>query len=622
MDTKTIKRNHRPFSLRWQTMLCWACGLLLLSPGMAWAFRVGTLDVQSEPGKPFMAQFAVFPEPGEKMTDLHMGSRSDYRLLGLRYLEASTGFKVTLKGSGKEYRAVVTSAAPTPRENFDLVLTVASDQQTRFPQFSVDWLTQAKSTAPSTAPAPATAPIVPAVTGNTTARAPVPAETPKPSLHLPSPVPTEKLKPLPRTSQVPNETLMAAKPVPAPNEMPKVAKSVPVPNETPMAAKPAPVPNEIPKTAKPAPVPNEMPKAAKPAPVPNEMPMAAKPAPVPNEMPMAAKPAPLPVETPKALARTLGPGETLASALHTQRAAETQKPALHAPVPVIEVVENTSVSRPRVGNSVEGVKGINATSVLKNSVPVAPVPAIVTNVPVATGDPVPLRQMRGDTSEKGQPNLEEMKTLEKRIAQLEDTVGRPVTPVEEIASNTLQQQRLEEMEQRIKNLEQALSVRRTAGNTATATTAASTTTRRSGESLPLISQKAVLSESSSRPEIVADADATERNTRFQAWMERLHGYGNTPWWTLGIVSLLILLWKGYRNGQDLAGDISVRKRPGRASQYRATNSRSDNKGFPRSMEPSFSSAATLYPVSDLDEAVGEVIIRKAAVANEWPGSKS
>ncbi|MBF0177137.1 MAG: hypothetical protein HQL63_09875 [Magnetococcales bacterium] len=501
-----IERNPRGFFSYFQKMLPMFPVVLgggLLFPGGASAFQVGSLNVLSEPGKPFQAQFAIFPEPGEKMADLHMGSQSDYRLLGLRYLDASANFHVALKGSGEQMRAVLTSATPPPRGNFDLVLTVSSDRQTRFPQFSVDW------EKPSFA-SPAS----------------VQAAKPPPR-HLPVANP---VKPTTKNLDQEIEVVEVSTPVHS-SQQGKRANVVEV--STPVRS-------------------SQQGKMANTAP--------------PGDIPTLSHDSP-PLHQVR---------ETLKKALQDVTSLQTQLPHLATKF------EETKSSLHQMESRLKKLEE-------RSDAPIAPLAGSVT-------------------------------TLEKRVAQLEDSVGRPVRPDEEVAKDDPRQQRLDDLERRIKDLELTRTSR--------------------ADRVPVMPKPAspdgvgeVRSGSSALPvKVTANPLHQEESSGFttqepakifMTWLDRLRHYGNTPWWIIGIVSALILLWRGYRSNRDLGGKISVRKRPSRPPRFRSSAAgRSEHKDLPRSVEPSFSSAAALYPPSDLDEAVGDVIIRKATVANEWPSGKT
>ncbi|MBF0424987.1 MAG: hypothetical protein HQL66_04095 [Magnetococcales bacterium] len=574
----------------------WVGGVLLLAPGSALAFRVGTLEVKSDPGKPFVAEFPIRAESGEKITELHMGNGSDYRLLGLRFLEGSTDYQVTLKGSGENLRGVISGTGAPPRQGFDLVLTISSDQQTRFPQFSVDWGSGKDGAAKEGA----------ATKGGTTA--PPPASTSRPAAAPAVPV-TDTTKPAARQAAPSDGGTQSSASRGASGKDKGSVKTTrdTVPTTAVEVVEDSSLSSKGRKVNPVAGV--EGIDSASSTPPPVRAPVAPPKGGTGGKVANSAAPPPADLPSPRQVRESTERGTQHPP---TPPAPADERMTRHAspsnPAPPLVVVQK---------GAQQGVPSSPEQTTLLQA-----------QIEEARGALRLVEVRLKKLEERPDPAAGHSVNLEKRIAQLEDAVGRPVSQEEEIASENQRLQRMEEMDRRLRELEK-LAPSRGAGGPVKGGEGVPTKAPPEVRLLPEGGGKveeagqisaAALAERGLAPSQPASRVETGFVAAVRAWFAQVKGGGGSGfWWGVGILLFLLVLWRGYRGSRHLAGGISVRKRPGRGPRLRSSAARppaGDSKGLPRNVEPSFSSAATLYPASELDEAVSDVVIRKAPASHE------
>ncbi|MBF0417136.1 MAG: hypothetical protein HQL86_02680 [Magnetococcales bacterium] len=119
-------------------------GWMMLQPVDGWSFVVGEIAVQSSPGKKFQAEIPLRLVEGESLKLVKLGSKADYKVMGLNRASALNNLRVETVGKDGETRIRLTSDAPVNPKGFDLLLRVTSTKQTNFPVFRIAGSTQAK----------------------------------------------------------------------------------------------------------------------------------------------------------------------------------------------------------------------------------------------------------------------------------------------------------------------------------------------------------------------------------------------------------------------------------------------------------------------------------------------
>ena len=111
--------------------------LLLLAPGIVHAFSLGELQLLSTQEEAFRAAAAVKLGEGETITAVEMGSKSDYGLLNLPYLNAVSTVTAQIKQQDGKPFVWLQGVAPIAERNFYVLLRVSSNHHTYFPFFQI-----------------------------------------------------------------------------------------------------------------------------------------------------------------------------------------------------------------------------------------------------------------------------------------------------------------------------------------------------------------------------------------------------------------------------------------------------------------------------------------------------
>ncbi|MBF0262864.1 MAG: hypothetical protein HQL97_13635 [Magnetococcales bacterium] len=112
-------------------------GWMSLLPMEGWSFAVGEIAVQSPPGKKFQAEIPLRLVEGEKLKLVKLGSKADYKVMGLNRAQQLNDVRVETLEKDGETRIRLTSNTPLNPKGFDLLLRVTSTRQTNFPVFRI-----------------------------------------------------------------------------------------------------------------------------------------------------------------------------------------------------------------------------------------------------------------------------------------------------------------------------------------------------------------------------------------------------------------------------------------------------------------------------------------------------
>lgn len=112
-------------------------GLMGLRPMDGWSFAVGEIAVQSPSGQKFQAEIPLRLAEGEKLKLVKVGSKADYKVMGLNRAQMLNNVRVETLEKDGETRIRLTSDTPLNPKGFDLLLRVTSSKQTNFPVFRI-----------------------------------------------------------------------------------------------------------------------------------------------------------------------------------------------------------------------------------------------------------------------------------------------------------------------------------------------------------------------------------------------------------------------------------------------------------------------------------------------------
>ncbi|MEO5345090.1 MAG: hypothetical protein H7834_01775 [Magnetococcus sp. YQC-9] len=112
-------------------------GWLALVPADGWSFAVGEIAVTSPPGKRFQAEIPVRLSEGESLKLVKLGSKADYKVMGLNRAPTLNDLKVETVEVNGETRIRLTADSPVNAKGFDLLLRVTSSKHTNFPVFRI-----------------------------------------------------------------------------------------------------------------------------------------------------------------------------------------------------------------------------------------------------------------------------------------------------------------------------------------------------------------------------------------------------------------------------------------------------------------------------------------------------
>ncbi|MBF0462864.1 MAG: hypothetical protein HQL87_15930 [Magnetococcales bacterium] len=103
--------------------------------GIAHAFSLGELQLLSKPGQPFQATAPIKLGKDEEIVSLSIGSASDYALLNLPHTTAVETLTAQVKEQSGGPVVWLQSTVPIQKDDFFILLRVASNQHTFFPFF-------------------------------------------------------------------------------------------------------------------------------------------------------------------------------------------------------------------------------------------------------------------------------------------------------------------------------------------------------------------------------------------------------------------------------------------------------------------------------------------------------